>query len=297
LLVVDSVSTDSTLSIAALHPLSIVQLRPEWKRTPAAGRYIGYQKTHGEFILFLDGDSELSRNFAASAIEQLRRDRSVAGVVGRQNDVYYDKYGVKIGQRDNVRNLPSHVTKVPRITGSVMLRRAALEEVGSYNPFLYSEEELELSDRLREAGYSILGLPEDMILHHTVPKYAISNIKRRLRNSFHLGAGQVVRLRVGREKSPAIRAYIAEGLRWILFLTMTATVAVLSIALRNSIPLGVWFVISLVAFGYMIARSKSVLIPLRYSFFELAYVVGFVRGFLMRPFSPESYPTDAVQLK
>jgi len=39
-----------------------------------------------------------------------------------------------------------------------MYRRAVLEEVGTFNPYLNSDEEPELGLRIRHAGYRILEL-------------------------------------------------------------------------------------------------------------------------------------------
>ena len=59
IILVDSASTDDTVQLASRYPINIVRLRPTQKLSPAAGRYIGYKRTRGEFILFLDGDMEL----------------------------------------------------------------------------------------------------------------------------------------------------------------------------------------------------------------------------------------------
>ena len=296
-LVVDSASTDRTLSIAARYPVSIIQLRPEWTHTPAAGRYIGYHRTRGRYVAFIDGDSELIRGFAERAMEHFDRDPSVAGMVGRRVDIYYDKSGLRIGQKENLTGLAGYVTKVPMITGSAILRRAALEKVGTYNPFLYAEEELELSDRLTEAGYTILGIPTDMIVHHTVPRETISTLRARVGNRFHLGTGQVVRLRIGRSMSTDLRGRFFHTIRPVLYLAATAIILVLCTVLETPLPLSIWMAISFAGFAYMVIKGGSLIAALRYCSMASVYAIGFIRGFLMQPHDPECYPTDAIFVK
>ena len=296
-LLVDSLSKDNTLAIAARYPISILQLRPHWRHTPAAGRYIGFHETHGEYVLFLDGDSEVCEKFPRKALDQLCQDSTVAGVVGRRIDIYYGHNGKEIGRNENAFGLPEHVTKVSRIVSCAILRRTALENVGGYNPYLYSEEELELSDRLTEAGYSIVGIPIDMAMHHTVRHYTLSGFLRRTKNRFHLGPGQVVRLRLGKRMSPMIRAHMLGGVLPVMFLAASVFIAALSLAFKSVLPVGGWIIVCFFAFLRMATRSKSVVFPLRYSFIQLIYAAGFIRGLLMKPKKLESYPTDPVRLK
>ena len=47
IILVDSNSTDETVEFASRYPISIVRLRPGQRLSPAAGRYIGYQRPRG----------------------------------------------------------------------------------------------------------------------------------------------------------------------------------------------------------------------------------------------------------
>jgi len=56
IVLVDWASTDHTTEIAARYPIAVLKLRPEQRLTAAAGRYVGYKRTRGGLVLFLDGD-------------------------------------------------------------------------------------------------------------------------------------------------------------------------------------------------------------------------------------------------
>src|SRR5947207_107298 len=58
---VDSASTDPTVSLACAYPINVVVLDEDQRLSAAAGRYVGYQQSSSSarFVLFLDGDMEL----------------------------------------------------------------------------------------------------------------------------------------------------------------------------------------------------------------------------------------------
>ena len=67
IVLVDSASTDRTTEIAARYPIAVLKLCPEQRLTAAAGRYVGYKRTTGDLVLFLDGDMELVRGVVGSS--------------------------------------------------------------------------------------------------------------------------------------------------------------------------------------------------------------------------------------
>ena len=59
ILYVDSASDDNTVEIAGQFPIRILQLRPTWRLSAAAGRFVGYHHSSGKYLLFVDGDTDL----------------------------------------------------------------------------------------------------------------------------------------------------------------------------------------------------------------------------------------------
>ncbi len=93
-LYVDSASTDRTIERARSFPIRILQLKPEWTLTPAAGRYTGFRHAVGEYVFFIDGDSEVEGPWLASAIQFLDVHPEYGAVAGVLNEVWLDRDGI-----------------------------------------------------------------------------------------------------------------------------------------------------------------------------------------------------------
>jgi hypothetical protein len=157
---VDSASTDRTAEIARGCGVRVLALRPEWRLTPAAGRYVGYHHTVGDFILFVDGDTAVERGFLPAAM-QFMRHSDVAGVAGWLDDA--DREG---NQLPPAEERSEFVRRADWLRGGCALyRRAALDAVGPFNPHLITEEEAELAVRLNRQGWRLLHIPVPMGCH------------------------------------------------------------------------------------------------------------------------------------
>jgi hypothetical protein len=157
---VDSASTDRSVEIARGCGVRVLSLRPEWRLTPAAGRYVGERFTSGELILFVDGDTAVERGFLTAAIPFFRH-ADVAGVAGRLDDA--DQAGNRLPPAEG---RSEFVRRAAWLRGGCALyRRAALEEVGSFNPHLITEEEAELAVRLNKQSWRLLHVPVPMGCH------------------------------------------------------------------------------------------------------------------------------------
>src|SRR5436190_17729397 len=76
---VDSASTDRTVEIVRALGVRTLALRPEWRLSPAAGRYVGFHNTSGELVMFVDGDTIIERDWLRRAVPYFDR-AEVAGV-------------------------------------------------------------------------------------------------------------------------------------------------------------------------------------------------------------------------
>jgi glycosyltransferase involved in cell wall biosynthesis len=156
---VDSASTDRTVEIARSLGVRVISLRPEWKLSPSAGRYVGFHHTTGELVMFVDGDTVIEPDWFCCAMPWFNQPE-IAGVRGFLDDV--DKQGRQlpyVGKRSEV------VCEINELCGSGLYRRAAMEQAGTFNPHLIVEEESELGLRLRRAGWKLLHLPYQMGCH------------------------------------------------------------------------------------------------------------------------------------
>lgn len=203
-ILVDSASTDDTVAQASAYAITILRLRSDQHLSPAAGRYVGYQHTTGNFVLFLDGDMELCSGWLEQAFHILATSPEVAVVTGQTLDL------LPTAQAYEKPPLPPETgaaSTIPACAGAALYRRSVLAEVGPFNPYLRSEEEPELCLRIRHAGYRIVDLHYPIAYHYSNPEGALSTLIARWRRNLYLGDGQVLRYHLG---STLLWTYIKE---------------------------------------------------------------------------------------
>ncbi len=191
---VDSASTDHTIEVASRYPITLLSLHSDQPLTPAAGRYVGYKYTLGDLVLFLDGDMELCEGWLEKALEVVQGAPHAGAVTGRVLDVPSDT---------NHKSWPveppfsDSVTEIRHGGGAALYRRSVLEEVGTFNPYLNSDEEPELCLRIRCKGYRVLRLDYPIAYHYSSPRRAFSTLVSRRKRNLYLGYGQAIRYHWG----------------------------------------------------------------------------------------------------
>jgi len=157
---VDSASTDGSVGIAAGMGARCLVLE-DGSPCAAKARNLGWRAAQGEFILFLDGDTQLEPGFVAEALEAMRRPELCA-VWGhrRESDPGQSLY-TRVLDLDWVYPVGPSLY----FGGDVLVRRAALEAAGGFDPALKAGEEPELCARLRKAGWAIEHIDAPMTTH------------------------------------------------------------------------------------------------------------------------------------
>ncbi len=292
LVLVDSASTDKTMQLARQSSIRIIQIGAEQRVTPAAGRYLGYQATSSELILFLDGDMELCDGWLEKALRTVQSQPNVAVVTGTRVDL------PRTATPDHtiIRNLETFC-EVPKSGGAALFRRSVLESVGTFNPFLYSDEEPELCLRIRHAGHRILRLDHPIAYHYSEPNGTIRTKIERWKRNLYLGAGQNLRYHLGgqlfwqyfRERGFGVlpAAGVVAGVVSFLW-SLTSG--------RPSIFLA-WLASVFLVIAADAVRKGSLHLALISLVERLLIADGTVRGFLMKPLPPETYTLDHVILE
>jgi cellulose synthase/poly-beta-1,6-N-acetylglucosamine synthase-like glycosyltransferase len=296
IILVDSASTDETAELAGGYPISVVRLKPG-PLTPAAGRYIGYKRTQGEFVLFLDGDMELLQGWLEDALRDLRgAPRAGVMMSSKIIDLLPPTAAEKTPPRVKVRtSAPKEVSYASFVAGGAALyRRSVLEQVGTFNPHLKSDEEPELCLRIRHAGYRILLLDYPIVRHYTIAQETISGLLGRRRRKFLMGVGQCVRYHVG---SKLLLPYVRERGMWSLMATLWLAAglgaALWSLIARDFLWIGLWILALVLLIAGAAWRKRSLRRAMLSVFHRLLMVEGLFRGFLMKPLPPGSYPQNA----
>lgn len=162
IILVDSASTDGTVDVAEKYPITILQLKPEWPLSAAAGCYIGFLHSKGKYIQFQDGDTTLYKDWFKHAIPYLEKHENVAGVTGIITQEEYDNPVAKkwVQASENQKT-----GEIEYYEEDILFKRDVLENVGAFNPYLKAIEEGELSYRILAGGYKLVRLPNPMSHH------------------------------------------------------------------------------------------------------------------------------------
>jgi glycosyltransferase involved in cell wall biosynthesis len=161
LIYVDSQSTDHSLDVARAFGAQVIVLEGGIM-TAARARNAGWQRAGGRYVLFLDGDTILNRDFSAEAVDVLQSDPTIAAVWGHLRELHPEHSIYN-------RLLDLDWIYAPGFTdycgGDVLMRRSALEQAEGYDPTLIAGEEPELCRRFRAAGYRIMHIDFPMAGH------------------------------------------------------------------------------------------------------------------------------------
>lgn len=165
---VDSGSDDDSLSIARAQGVEIVELDPAIGFTAARARNAGFAALKArpggapEFVHFVDGDCELVSGWAEAALARLRAAPKLAAVAGRRRERFPD---ASVFNRlcDMEWNTP--VGPAAAVGGDAIYRVAAFDAAEGFDPQFICGEEPELCFRLRQGGWEIARIDDDMTLH------------------------------------------------------------------------------------------------------------------------------------
>ncbi len=251
---------------------------PRRPLTPGAGRMAGFAACGGEWVLFVDSDVEIERDWLREALALGAREPRVGGLGGRLEEWFVedgttrrnapDMYGVGPRDRDMV-----------YLAALALYRREALEQAGGYDPRLNSDEDFELGLRCRWAGWRLHALTRLGGRHWSAPRPSFPELERRWRTGLVLGRGQVLRLYLGRRGFARLvlhqALYLATLGLWALGLAALAG----SLAWRDPRPFVAWLALLAFVLGVMLARKRSAFLAvhsvLSWTLNGLGVVVGF----------------------
>ena len=164
---VDSGSTDGSAETARAMGVAVVDLDMRVAFTAARARNAGFARLlalHPEVALvqLVDGDCEVHSTWLSKARAFLELHPDVAAVCGRRRERFPERSVYNL-LCDLEWNTP--VGEALACGGDVLMRVAALRQVGGYRDGLIAGEEPELCVRLRAQGWHIWRLDAEMTLH------------------------------------------------------------------------------------------------------------------------------------
>jgi len=293
---VDSCSTDGTIDIVREFPVNIIQLQSHWPMTPGAGRYLGTLATSSQYILFLDGDTVLSPGWLSPALDFLCQHPKAAGVGGILDEFYVDEQSHLVGKV--VHRYQGHTVHTVRtLGGNGLYRRVALDEVGTFHPYLAWREEAEVALRLRKAGYTLWRLPLPMAQHFSRPRGTLRETIRRFKVGYYPKSGRTLRAAykqglAGQFIREFLMSYVATGS--YLLLGLVAFIVMLAGQCEWLIA---WLIGSVAIFMVYSVRKRSLLQAFNKLLARLMIVYGLIVGFIAGGQDAGQYPTDVIILQ
>lgn len=180
IIVVDNASTESTNEISKKFP-EIQLIKSKQNLGFAGGNNLGIRASKGEYILLLNNDTEVDKNFLEPLVEKLISDPTIGAVSPKV--YYYDTCilqfaGAKainpitgrggfVGDLEIDCGQHDKATKCSHTHGAAMLiPRNVLKKVGLMSEiyFLYYEE-LDFCEKIKRAGYSFWYIPKSEVYH------------------------------------------------------------------------------------------------------------------------------------
>lgn len=163
---VDSGSTDSSVAAARAHGAEVVALDMSQPFTAARARNAGFarltQIASPAYVQFVDGDCELAPGWIEKAGAFLAANSDYAIACGRRREKYPE---ASVFNRQCDREWATPVGEAGACGGDALMRVSAFQAAGGFDGSLIAGEEPELCLRLREKGWRIMRLDEEMTRH------------------------------------------------------------------------------------------------------------------------------------
>ena len=160
---VDSGSTDGSAKAAAALGARVVQLDMTQPFTAARARNAGLAVLEApDFVQFVDGDCVVQPGWMAAALNAMAAHPQAVVICGRRRERQPE---VSVYNRLCDREWDTPVGEAQACGGDALMRFAAVQAVGGYDPSLIAGEGPDLCLRLRRAGGQVWRIAAEMTLH------------------------------------------------------------------------------------------------------------------------------------
>lgn len=170
IIVVDDGSRDRSAEVARGYGALVVSSGGV-RRGPAAARNVGAARAGGDILAFIDSDCSASAGWLAELLPLFGNERvaAVGGLVdGMCSESGVDRYeavmsSLSLGSRERFGSGGDDTFYLPSC--NLLVRRALFLSVGGFRNGMHVGEDVDLTWRLRDAGWTIAYLPSGRVLH------------------------------------------------------------------------------------------------------------------------------------
>jgi GT2 family glycosyltransferase len=208
IIVVDNCSDDGSLAYLQqrLRNQLLITLRHPTNNY-AEGLNLGSRTARGEYLLYLNNDTEVDPHFIQPLVESMENDGEVGLVQCKLLDSRNPERIDSLGERINFlgyhksfgagtldRGRPNEPFAVPCANGSAfMIRKKLLHELGGFDHEYYSGyEDVDLSLGVRTIGYKVLTDPRSVVYHSRGTTLLSSQL--RILATFHFSKNRLATL-------------------------------------------------------------------------------------------------------
>jgi len=170
LIYVDSGSSDRSPDVAHAIGVPVVELDPTTPFSAGRGRNEGLEEVLRRwpataYVLFLDGDCILARDFPPAAVVTFEKHPECAIVTGHLSERFPERSIYNRLCAIEWRSPAGEITNMNSLGGIMVVRVSAFLSVGGFNLEAIAGEEPDLGARLMMAGYSIIKIDRPMATH------------------------------------------------------------------------------------------------------------------------------------
>jgi hypothetical protein len=188
--------------------------------------------------------------------------------------------------------MDTRFTEVPFAGNAAVFRHKVLDAVGTWNPYIISDEEPELCLRIRCAGLRIVRLSYPSVYHFCMSAFTLSTLLSRRKRRLFLGYGQAIRYhfytgllaRYLRERGFALVPAFIGGLAIVALL--------LSCLFHNVFWIAGLLIILLLAFAVDAVRSRSAYSAVFHVAHRVLILEGTLKGLFIKPHDYDEYLVD-----
>lgn len=286
---VDSASTDGTIETVSEYPVTILQLSADHPLCASAGRFIGSRYASGKYTFFLDSDMEVMDGWLDRALMVLEEQPQIGVITGIVVDTDPAVRVDEIRAIDYSCYSDVGLTDIEYAGGAAVFRQSVLNQVGTWNPHIISDEEAELCLRIRQVGYRVVRLEYPVTRHYSPSYFKFSTLLGRRKRRLFLGFGQTIRCFLN---DGLLLPYLAER-GYALLGLVAAFLAIGSVVLSLALKTAVWLLGFLGLLAIVILadsiRTRSLSRPFFHLLHRALILEGTIRGFLMRPYCRNEY--------
>jgi GT2 family glycosyltransferase len=155
----------------------------------SVGNNIGFKLSRAKYVISLNNDTEVQENFISTLVAFAELNSAVASVgcktIQLDNTIQYGPVYMSYGFITHVQKPETYDKATVNLANcgcAVLFRKSALEEVGGFDPYLWTDwEDHDLGFRLNSAGYKCVYTPKTTVLHLGGGNYLGISRERRTR--------------------------------------------------------------------------------------------------------------------